>query len=405
MSKPTVVLLEGAQAWVLPARGALVAVPCEASGATDDVPDLAPVRDALLASGAPRDIVLVIGGAWLECARPALPPLATVDRRRALHHQADRFFPTRGAVASTVYDDVAIACDAAWLRALREQWAAWGMVRAVLGLPEAAAAAGLSGAWHAEAARRGTAAAVTLCLELRAAAVTAARVVRGGAPAGSRPLERDALLRAVQQRAEREWPRERQLLDVTTDDALARAQQRAWWRAAALLAVSLGLLAWATGQYRERQLVAADAAQQRATTDAAAALAAQARLLRAQQEHAWLAQANQDANAPGTPSRVIATLGQLIPPTAFVQRLEWDGQQWKIDGSAVDAAALVPRLDEAPAFEQVRSLAPSTRFLDGGTPRSSFSIGFRVRDRAPGAAAAPTAATVAVPTGGTRGER
>ncbi|MBY0492250.1 MAG: PilN domain-containing protein, partial [Gemmatimonadaceae bacterium] len=143
-------------------------------------------------------------------------------------------------------------------------------------------------------------------------------------------------------------------------------------------------------------LAAAEAAQEAAAADAAGALAAQARLLRADRESALLQRANADAAHPGAPSLVIARLGALLPPSAFVQHLEWDGRQWKIDGSAIDAAGLVPRLDAVPVFEQVRSLAPSTRFLDGGTPRSSFSIGFAVRGGARDSTAAP---------GGTRGQR
>lgn len=392
MSRPSVVLIEGTQAWILPSQGPLTAVPFSGDEGAD-APSLAAVRDAILANGAARDVVLVIGGAWLHSARPSLPPLPPSDRRRAVHHQSERFFAVRGTVASTVYDAVAVACDASWLRALRAQCAAWATIRAVLALPEAVAASG-SGAWHGDAtpAPRGAPPA-TIQLDVHTGVVADVRIVRGAPSASSRPVDRDMVLRAVQRGAARGWPRERQLLDVATDDALARTTQRAWWRAAALLTASVGLLLWALGRHRERQLAAAEVAMQSAETEAAGALAAQARLMRSQRESAELDAANARARSPGVPSQVIATLGRLMPPTAFVQHLEWDGRQWKIEGSAVDAAALVPRLDAVPTFEQVRSLAPSTRFLDGGTTRGSFSIGFQIRD------------AVAVAPGGTSGQR
>ena len=392
MSRPSVVLIEGTEAWILPSQGPLTAVPLSGDADTD-ANSLAALRDAILANGATRDLVLVIGGTWLQSARPALPPLPPSDRRRAVHHQSERFFAMRGAIAATVYDAVAVACEASWLRTLREQCASWATIRAVLALPEAVAASG-NGAWHGDAtpALRGAQPA-SIQIDVHAGVVADVRIVRGAAPASSRPLDRDTVLRAVQRGAARGWPRERQLLDVATDDALARATRRAWWRAAALVTASVGLLLWATGQHRERQLAAAELAKRSAETEAAGALAAQARLLRAQRESAELERANERVHSSGGPSQVIATLGRLIPPTAFVQHLEWDGRQWKIEGSAVDAAALVPRLDAVPTFEQVRSLAPSTRFLDGGTTRGSFSIGFQIRDAA------------AVAPGGTSGQQ
>ncbi|MBY0491448.1 MAG: hypothetical protein K2R93_16550, partial [Gemmatimonadaceae bacterium] len=205
MTRPAVVWLEATQAWILPgsASSGLVSVPLAPRMDADGVPDLAPVRDACVADGAPRELVLVIGGSWLQCARPALPPLAPADRRRALHHQADRFFTVRGPIASTVYDRVAVACSASWLAGVREQCAAWTTLRAVVALPEAAAAAALTGDWHAPASP-------TLLVTLRDGTVADARVTRGAAPTSSRAIDPTSLLRGVQQAAAQPWPRERQ---------------------------------------------------------------------------------------------------------------------------------------------------------------------------------------------------
>jgi len=60
-----------------------------------------------------------------------------------------------------------------------------------------------------------------------------------------------------------------------------------------------------------------------------------------------------------------------------MQRLEWNGSEWRIDGSANDAAVLVPLLDADAQFVGVRAAAPSTRYLENGRSRSSFSIVFQ----------------------------
>lgn len=380
MSAPTVVMLEGTQAFVLPPSGSVRTVPIDSnlSQWSDAIRDAAGVTGAATPS-----VVLIIGGAWFEVARPALPPMAARDRRRALHHQADRFFAIGEPIASTIYDEVVVACSANWLAAVRRALAVWARVDAVLALPEAAALLPTNGAVVADATSigpDGSRHGASVVLTIRGGAVRDARAKRGAPTAeqASVPLDIAAMLARVQSHGAT-WSAAQQLLDATDESAMARALTWRWWRASAFLAASLLFTTWALGTWRERTLIAAQRAMQAATSDGSAALAARDRLARAEREAALIANATGATSRRESPSAVLVRLGALIPSSAFVQRLEWDGQQWRIDGSATDAAALVPRLDGDGHFDGVRSLAPSTRFLDGGAQRSSFSIGFTVR--------------------------
>ncbi len=399
MSAPTVVLLEGTQAFVLPPTGNVRTVPfvTDLSQWSEAVRDAAAVR-----RDARPSVVLIVGGAWIEVARPTLPPMASADKRRALHHQADRFFAIGEPIASTIYSELSVGCPVRWLTEMHAAFESWARVDAVLALPEATALLPINGTVVADASTlspEGTHHAGSIALTIRDGIVRDARTKRGAPVAehGQLPLDVAAVLARVQANGV-PWSAERQLLDVAGESMLARANTWRWWRASGLLAAAVLFTAWALGAWRERTLIAAQDAMRAATADATAALAARDRLERAAREMALIGGAANGKSASDSPSAVLVRLGALIPSNAFVQRLEWDGQQWRIDGSATDAAALVPRLDSDGHFEGVRSLAPSTRFLDGGAQRSSFSIGFTVR----GDSVAGPAVSAA---GGMRGNR
>lgn len=379
MTRPTVLLLNGAEAELLLPTDVLLTMPF-ADGA-DSADALAAAVDDAHANGgsALRDLVLVVGGAWLECATITLPPLPTADQRRALQFQAARHFPFTGDVASTLVPPLAVACDAAWLGGVALAFASARSLT-VLALPVAAAACGLSGAWHSAATRTSV---QHLTFTVSGGVLQEVRRQRGAAAASARALDTAALLRAVQQRGVAAWSLAAQLLDTPMELAHLASQRRAWWRAGALVAAAALFAIWATGQSRERLLVATQSEMAAAERDAAPALAALERLRRTAHERDALRASAAAAQRADAPSHVLARLGTLLPTSAFVQHLEWDGTRWRIDGSATDAAALIPRLDADAEIDAVRMLAPSTRFLDGTTPRSSFSIGFAMRGAPP----------------------
>jgi hypothetical protein len=58
-------------------------------------------------------------------------------------------------------------------------------------------------------------------------------------------------------------------------------------------------------------------------------------------------------------------LSRLLPDTVWLTETTLDGNELSISGLAEDASALVPLVEAAPEFEQVRFQAPSTRVTVG----------------------------------------
>ncbi|MDF1506538.1 PilN domain-containing protein, partial [Roseisolibacter sp. H3M3-2] len=77
------------------------------------------------------------------------------------------------------------------------------------------------------------------------------------------------------------------------------------------------------------------------------------------------------------PLAVLEALGERLPDGAAVSALRQEGDAWTVDGTARDPAAVVDVLAAEPRLADVRAVAPSTRFADGGVPVETFSIAFR----------------------------
>lgn len=335
-----------------------------------DLPDAA-IRTLSAKTPAPSAITLIVGLAWLDIAQPSLPPVSPAVQRRMLRLAADRWFALSDPAAFAVLDDVAFAVSARLLERWRSAFGTWAQVVAVVTLPHAAWLMNRDGQWRAEAGvgERGA-------ISVRGGRLVEVRRTRREVEA-SDPLDLRACAGAVLET--HPIPSSLQLLDAPTEAALASGEQRQWWRAAAVLLIAASACVWAVDAARARKLAATEALVTRLEVEAAAGRAANNRLQRAVSEQDALAADQLRSAGNDAPIRVLARLGVLLPTDAFVQRLEWDGSQWRIDGSATDAAAIVPRLDADAAIVDVQSLAPSTRFLDSGRPRNSFSIGFRVQ--------------------------
>jgi hypothetical protein len=327
--------------------------------------------------GAPSRIVLIVGTGFLEIARPDLPPMADDARQTLLQRDADRYFPISGSVATSWCDGLAFAMPAATLAEWTRAFGILGPVVTVLALPCACADAGLHGTFSA---RYDTEAAVeeVAVLELGHGELRDARRVAGsGVPVGASPLDLSQLATACLRMGAR--AESAQLLDQALSHEMQRRRRNRFWRSTAALAAALVLLAWSADRWRDRSLQALDLEVRSLTGAAVASERALQRLERAATERALLARAD-SAEASGTSAaQVLARLGALLPADAFVQRLEWDGTAWRIDGSASDAPRLVPLLDGDARFSDVRAVAASTRFLDAGKQRESFSIAFRTR--------------------------
>jgi hypothetical protein len=76
---------------------------------------------------------------------------------------------------------------------------------------------------------------------------------------------------------------------------------------------------------------------------------------------------------------VIAALGERLPRDVTVLNARAIGDEWRIDGTATNAAAILPALDGDPRFVDARFLAATSRFREGGKTYESFSLAFRAK--------------------------
>lgn len=351
------------------------------------------VRDVLTQSGGvPRELTLIVGLGFLEPARHDLPPVPAPVRHRMLRVDRDRFFVCEGDVATALDGDWACATDATRLRRWWDAFERIAPIHAVLALPSAARMAGLVGTWQTEAGRDEAGSIVVNgrgLAEIRRSRTMSTHPTSTGdrrtprtADALPAPLDVAALARIIAGRSD--IPAADQLLDTTLGLRLERRERRRIGRSALLTTAALLALGWAVNHRQTRTLIALEAEHARLEAAVAPPRAAQQRLFRAIDERRILDASALAAHAADAPMAVLARLGTLIPEDAFVQRLEWDGTRWRIDGSAINASRLVPLLDADSVIDDVQSLAPSIRFLDAGRARSSFAIGFRVAGDATG---------------------
>jgi hypothetical protein len=347
------------------------------------------IVDALRAKfGSPRALGLSIGLGFLEVAKPELPPLSAVDARRVLLRDADRYFPLDGSVAVALREAgaIAFAMDGAHLQRWVNAFANWAPVHAVIAAPDAVAIAlkersASSGAYWIDAAldERGL-------LRIQDGRLTEVRRMLGETATTERSEARavgDDILgtggqfaAAIGALACINASTQVMLLDAPLDRSLQRVRDRRAWRSYALAAVSAVLLLAAVNVSRNRTLVATEVYADSLEKVSAPGVAARARLVRSQEEVQTL---SRNATRNSDPLRVLATVSRALPADAFVQRVEWDGTEWRLEGSTDKAAAIVQTLDAQNLLSNVRVLNASMRFRDGNRTRESFSVAFRVK--------------------------
>ena len=383
MSAPIGILLDSTRVRVCPldARIPVLELPWDPA-APDDV--VARLRDA---TGGPEACVLVVGLGFLEIARPELPPLSRAARRSVLLRDADRYFPTESAVAVAMLDEIAFAMPAELLGRWVTAFDTLAPVRAITTIAHAASravarndtltnAAVLTDGALGEHGR----------LSFSLGTLREARRIAGPPPATSvATRDLDAPLALREALGLIDDPDDAVLGDAKWSARVRSERRMRWLRSAALLSASLVALLWSAARWRERTLSALQQQESALVASTTPALQAQRRLARAASEQTLLSEHAGPAARPGEalPADVLARLGTLLPTDAFVQRIEWDGTLWKLDGSASNAPRIVPLLDADPHFQDVRIVAASTRFLDNGRQRESFSIAFRTRSASP----------------------
>ncbi len=345
----------------------------------------AAVRRLQEALGSAHSLVLVVGLGWLEIARPELPPLDASLRQQLLVRDADRYFPLPAAAAASWSDGLAFAMSAATLAEWVRAFSALGTVDAVVTLPWACARSGIRGLVQV-----GGGPGEIGLITVREGAVEEARRVpamepaamQANAPDASKAqlLDVAAVLRAATDAVEVSL--DAQLLDADTRRQIERRRASRVLRSVVLFAAALVALSWSADRWRARTYESLRSESTRLASAAEPARLALLRVQRAELEVTLLDSAARVAASGKTPSVVLARLGSVLPRDAFVQRLDWDGTLWRLDGSALDAPRIVPLLDADPVFTDVRILAASTRFPDGGRQRESFSIAFSTQGNA-----------------------
>ena len=378
MSAPISLMLDPAVARVVTADGREV----HSIVWSPDAPDA--MADAVRAVvGSPSAIVVVVGLGFLEIAQPDLPPMAAGARRAVLWRDADRYFPLDEPIAVVSAEAFVFAVSArqlnAWVRAI----GAIGPVRTIVTAPQLCALALANGEWAIPVAdgERGV-------VQVRDHRLTSVRRVPRNTHTDDAP---DADMHLLGREALR-WidaPLESQLLDATLATVFARSRQRRWLTSAVLATAAVLFLFWSVDRWRGEQLNTLVTVAALLTEQASPAVHAESRLSRAQDEVTLLAGASVARHAPDAPLVVLAQLSRILPKDAFVQRLEWDGQLWRVDGTADNARRLVPLFDGDAHFRDVRIASASQRFLDAGRQRESFAISFRTRSPAGGANGTP----------------
>jgi hypothetical protein len=333
--------------------------------------------------GPTRRIALSVGFGFLHIKQVKLPPVPASERRRMLALEPDRFFPVQEqslAVALANESNLAFAADAG----LIEQWIAaferWAPVENVEAAPQSVARALGKNTRGSFVMPIGTQELGLVELE-HGVIQSARRMPWEAAPGEAAPLPAGRSgsghqLAALGAAQGSQGALEAMLL---SDGQARRIQRRRVVRlalTAVACSVALGLAVAAVDHSRARTLERTRSEIGQLTPLAQEAMQLRDRLGDIEREAQALGA--QGAGRP-QPLPVLAALSQQLPAGTIVTNVKANGADWQIDGTATDAAVLVPLLDRDVRFEDVRFLSASARFRDGARTAETFSIAFRVR--------------------------
>ena len=329
-------------------------------------------------------IALALGLEHLHVKHVSLPPVPPSMRRQMVTVEPDRFFPVQHErVVVGLVGDVAFAADQVMVDRWIAAFEAWAPVESVEASPAALA--------RAVAPAGNAAYEIPLgddsigIIEVRDGALVFARhalnTAGEGAGPQARPLPRT---RDVAPEALAAWGAALGLdgsLDVLMlGDGQRRTIERRRSRrvagAAAACVIALGFALWALDRSRDDVLARLAAEQQALETRAAPAAAVQARLAALEQEDAVMRTIGASRSDP---LRVLAALGERLPRDVTVLNARAIGDEWRIDGTATNAAAILPALDGDARFVDARFLSATARYREGGKTYESFSLAFKAK--------------------------
>lgn len=344
--------------------------------------------------GRVRGIALSVGVGYLEIAEPDLPPLSAAEQRRVLLRDTDRFFPVDDALAVSAPDASRLAFAVSsrllqqWVRALE----AWAPVVSVVAAPVAIAAAvsvvhrsapdgdrtliveagpnetgivSLKGGVLAEVRR--------FPAHAESTGITGAEPLSGLYLPGAKGTYAAAIgaLSFVGSTASS------MLLDQPLEHTFRARHVRRQWSSVALITFAMFALIVAIDKRQDRVLRHTQQLADSLSRAAEPARQKRARVEQMDREGHMLRADDETSDA----LEVLALLGRSLPGDAFVERINWDGTEWRIDGSADKAAEIVPGLEAVPNLDAVHALNASTRFRDGNKTRETFAVAFRVRGK------------------------
>lgn len=377
---------------------------------------LQPAVDLVRAGlGRAHAVAVAIDPAALFVKRITLPPVSPAEQRRILMLEPERFFPLRGrdVVAATRPESgLVFAADAelleSWLGALAmlgpiesvepspvalvRALARYGVTDCAVVMPAGAGATAAArvidgelvgvrkvrGGWReaADALHDGEPPPETILAAPGCAGVPAAS--DGPAPlalppVGSLPPDFASAFGAVLGLAGVAERVPGLMPDALVSRARARRARRfAGAVAAACLAFLFALTS--VGRYRQRVLDRIDREIATLEPRATGVLSGQAALERLTRRLATVDSARADRPDP---LAVLLALTEALPRDAHLRALHVTGSTWEIDGSAADAARLVPALERNPVIADVRFRDATSRVREGARVYEDFALAFR----------------------------
>ncbi len=334
--------------------------------------------------GQMTDIAISAGLAFTSVKNVKLPPVSADERRSILTLEPDRFFAIEAPeiVVSIGGSDLVFASAASviesWIAAF-ETWAPVSVVEpSARSLARVLSAAGVrSGVFSlpagpgetgiAEIQDGGVKSARRFDEQSSVGQVHAAPEFRGVAPdflvAFGAALGFDSSLDGM--------------LLPPADMTRVRKQRRSRLVRAAANCL-LALVFASAGLDRSRSNVLEAEQREIATLSSRAEGPAALRARIAQMDLANGAAANA-ASAHADPVAVLAAISRRLPRDAVAMSVRADGDEWQVDGTAINAASVVPALDADPSLENVRFLSASSRFTEGNRTYETFSVAFHAR--------------------------
>jgi hypothetical protein len=329
-------------------------------------------------------VAIALGLDYLHVKHVELPPAPAALRRQMLAVEPDRFFPVQDErVVVGLVGNVAFAAN----QALLDRWIAafesWAPVESVEASPVALARAVAPAGDATYSFPLGDESAGLI--EVRGGVLVSARHVASATRDATGTIDRSLpRTRDVPQESLAAWGAalgldgnlDAMMLGDTHRQSVQRRRTRRLAGAAAACAIAFGFALWALDRSRDDVLARLVAEQEALEARAAPAAAVQAQLAALTQEDVVM----RTVGASRTdPLRVLAALGERLPRDVTVLNARAMGDEWRIDGTATNAAAILPALDGDPRFVDARFLSATSRYREGGKTYESFSLAFKAK--------------------------